>query len=109
MRWRQAGTAVPAAGEELEGVEAVLDRVVGALEADWDGFTEEVDEMIADDAHVVVTGTYRGHHQRTGRELAAEYCHIWRVADGQVVAFRQFADTAAYASASAADDVPRSG
>lgn len=99
LRWRQAGSAVPAAGEDAEGAEALIDRVVRPLEREWEGFTEEVDELVAVDGRVVATGTYRGTCLATGRPLVAEFCHLWTVSDGRVTAFRQYTDTAAFAAA----------
>lgn len=97
VRWRQAASAVPAAGEELVGAEAAIERILRSFEEDWDGFTEEIDDLDAVDGHVVATGTYRGTYRPTGRDLEAEFCHLWRVADGRITDFRQFTDTAAFA------------
>jgi uncharacterized protein len=101
LRWRQAGTAVPAAGQDLVGREALLASVIEPLEQDWEGFTEEIEQLIAgDDGHVVATGTYRGTNRRSGRQLQAEFCHVWLVRDGRVVTFRQYTDTAVFQEAS---------
>jgi uncharacterized protein len=99
VSWRQAATAVPGAGRLLIGVEAVFDHVLRPLEQEWRGFTETIEELRVATEQVVVTGTYRGTHEGTGRGLEAEFCHIWRVAGGLVTEFRQFTDTAAFAEA----------
>jgi ketosteroid isomerase-like protein len=99
LRWRQAGQAVPAAGTEFIGADALVERVVRPLERDWDGFSEEIDRLIFADGHVVATGTYRGVYRATGRELVAEFCHLWTLENDRITAFRQFTDTAAFAAA----------
>jgi uncharacterized protein len=99
VRWRQAGTAVPAAGRSVTGPDEVLERVIVPLERDWTGFTERVEEVHEADGCVVATGTYAGTYRATGRRLEAEFCHLWWVHDGRVRAFRQFTDTAAFAEA----------
>lgn len=99
VEWRQAGSAVPAAGRDLAGADALVARVVEAIERDFDGFTEEVEHRYVADGHVIATGTYRGRHRGTGRRLEAEFCHVWRVRDGRITGFRQYTDTAAFAAA----------
>jgi uncharacterized protein len=99
VRWQQAARWVPGAGSASLGRQEALDRVIAPLEDDWDGFTEDVEELIPADGTVIATGVYRGTYRATGRSLRAEFCHLWRIRDGRVVAFRQFTDTAAFAEA----------
>lgn len=99
LAWRQAGSVVPAAGEDREGADALLEQVVRPLERDWEGFSEQVDELLQIGDRVVATGIYHGRHRTTGRELRAEFCHLWQVRDDAAVAFRQYTDTAAFAAA----------
>jgi uncharacterized protein len=104
LRWQQAASAVPAAGVPTVGADAILDGVIRPLERDGEGFTEQIEQMVAAPGHVTVTGTYQGTHRATGRTLEAEFCHLWTVEDGQITGFRQFTDTAAFAAATAAGD-----
>jgi uncharacterized protein len=97
LRWRQAGSAVPAAGEDLTGVDAAMERVIRPIEEIWDGFSEELHELIAADGRVVALGTYHGTHRDTGEQLEAEFCHVWSVDRGLIRGFRQFTDTARFA------------
>jgi uncharacterized protein len=98
LRWRQAGSAVPAAGEDMIGQEAAMDRVIRPIEDTWDGFSEELHELIAADGHVVTIGTYHGTHRDTGEQREAEFCHVWSVEGGLIRGFRQFTDTARFAA-----------
>jgi uncharacterized protein len=106
VRWRQAAVAVPAAGEDRVGATAFLVDVVAAIEEQFDGFVETVDDLHACGDRVLATGTYRGVHSRTGRDLTAEFCHLWTVRNGLIAAFRQYTDTEAFAEA-ARDDGDR--
>jgi uncharacterized protein len=99
LRWRQAGSVVPAAGEDAVGAEALIERVIQPLERVWEGFSEHVDEMAAIGERVVATGEYHGRNRATGTDLRVEFCHLWEVRDGVVVSFRQFTDTATFAAA----------
>lgn len=101
LRWRQAGAAVPAAGTQMIGAEHLIDEVIRPLSDEWEGFTQEIQQIIACDEHAVVTGTYRGTYPRTRASLAAEFCHLWTVEGGQAQTFRQYTDTAAFADAQA--------
>jgi ketosteroid isomerase-like protein len=98
VSWRQAPSAVPAAGRELTSPDAVVEQVLATFERDWAGFTEQVEHLDALGSAVVTTGTYRGTYRSTGRTLEAEFCHRWIVERGRVRAFRQFTDTAAFAA-----------
>ena len=97
LRWRQAAAAVPAAGQEVVGARALIERVLRPFEERWDGFTEELEELHACGDRVVAVGTYGGVFLPTGRRLQAEFCHVWTVAEGRITRFRQFTDTAAFA------------
>ncbi len=96
VRWQQAATGVPASGQVLTGAGEVLRWVLIPLERDWDGFTEDVHDLRAADGHVVATGTYRGTYRASGRDVEAEFCHLWWVGGGRIRSFRQFTDTAAF-------------
>jgi uncharacterized protein len=43
---------------------------------------------------VVVEARYTGTHKPTGKTLDAQVCHVWKLRDGKVTSFQQYADTA---------------
>ena len=47
-------------------------------------------------------GRYAGEHRETGRALDMQFCHVWRVADGRVLRFQQYTDTAHLSQVTAA-------
>jgi hypothetical protein len=48
---------------------------------------------------VFVLGEYRFTVKKTGRVVASDWCHIFTIRDGKVVAFHEFTDTAQAAAA----------
>lgn len=99
LQWRQAAAAVPAAGIDARGADAFVEQVIQTIRNEWDGFTEQVDELYVADHVVTATGTYRGTFNATSRRLTAEFCHLWVIRDGLIRRFRQYTDTAAFAAA----------
>ena len=64
----------------------------------------EVTELFAAGDRVVQVGRTRGHARSTGRAFDAAEVHVWRVADGKVVALQVYADTDALRAALGLDD-----
>ena len=48
---------------------------------------------------VFALGAYKFTVKKTGRAVASEWCHVFTIRDGKVVAFREFTDTAQAAAA----------
>lgn len=49
--------------------------------------------FIADGDTVVVTGDEQARSRRTGRPVTVEWCHVFELRDGKVVAFSEYFDT----------------
>jgi uncharacterized protein len=91
VRWTEA-EGFPYAGTYV-GPAAVAENVFARIQADFDGFTLAVDEVIDGGDTVVGLGTYAGTHKQTGRSFAARVVHIWRLEGGKATAFEQITDT----------------
>ncbi|MBS1698563.1 MAG: nuclear transport factor 2 family protein [Actinobacteria bacterium] len=91
VRWTEAA-GFPYAGTYV-GPDAVAENVFARIAADWDDYTLAVDEVVDGGDTVIGIGTYSGTHKRTGRFFAARVVHVWRLENGEVVAFEQFTDT----------------
>ena len=91
VRWTEAA-GFPYAGTYI-GPDAVAENVFARIQEDWDDYTVAIDEIVDGGDVVVGIGTYSGTHRQTGRFFAARVAHVWRLADGKVVAFEQFTDT----------------
>ena len=91
VQWTEAA-GFPYAGTYI-GPDAVATNVFQRIQEDWDDYTVAIDEVLDAGDAVVGIGTYSGTYRRTGRFFAARVAHVWRLADGKVVAFEQFTDT----------------
>jgi len=76
------------------GPDAVRDNVFFRIGADWDGFRMDVDEILDGGTAVVGIGTYSATCKATGKPMRARVVHVFRIRDGKIAAFEQFADTA---------------
>ena len=67
------------------------------LGSEWEGFTVTPEEWLDAGHHVVVLGTYTGRRRETGREVRAQFAHVWGMRGGSVVRFQQYTDTKQFA------------
>ena len=56
-------------------------------------------ETIAQGDKVASLGFYQWRVKSTNREFSSDFCHIFTIRDGKIVAFHEFMDTAACANA----------
>ena len=99
IEWRQAENFVYADRNPYHGPQAVLEGVFMRLASEWADFRVMPEEWLDAGNHIVVLGTYSGRHQETGREVRAQFAHIWGVTHGRVVRFQQYTDTKQFAEA----------
>lgn len=92
-------------GGVYHGPEAVMENIFMAIGADWDDYAAEPQRFIDGGDHIVVLGEYRGVHRQSGGRLQVPFLHVWHMADGQLVEFHQFTDTAAYLAAMASPEL----
>jgi ketosteroid isomerase-like protein len=99
IEWKEAENFIYADRNPYVGPQAVLEGVFRRLAAEWDSFTATPEEWLDAGNHVVVLGTYTGRHKDTGREVRAQFAHIWALTHGRVVRFQQYTDTKQFADA----------
>jgi ketosteroid isomerase-like protein len=80
-------------GGTYHGPDAVRDGVFVPLGTEWAGFGLRVDEVLDAGDAVVGIGTYSGTYRATGKAMSARVTHVFRVRDGKIAGFEQFADT----------------
>jgi ketosteroid isomerase-like protein len=97
MVWNEAENFVYADRNPYVGPEAIVSGVFARLGGEWDGFAARPEEYLDAGDTVVVLGRYGGTYKATGRAIDAWMAHIWRIADGRAVEFRQLVDTLAAA------------
>lgn len=95
IEWRQAeGNPYEPEGKPWIGADAIMQNLFVKLATEWDGFTVSPKEFHDAGDTVVVEGRYTAGHNGTGKSLDAQFCHVWRVRDGEVLSFQQYVDTA---------------
>ena len=99
IEWRQAENFIYADRNPYRGPQAGLEGVFMRLASEWADFKVTPEEWLDAGNHVVVLGTYSGRHKETGREVRAQFAHIWGVTHGRVVRFQQYTDTKQFADA----------
>jgi uncharacterized protein len=99
IEWREAENFIYADGNPYVGPQAVLEGVLMRIGSEWDNFAVTPEEWLDAGNHVVVLGTYTGKHKETGREVRAQFAHVWGVKGDRVVRFQQYTDTKQFAEA----------
>jgi len=97
IEWNEAENFIYADRNPYVGPLAVLEAVLMRFGAEWEGFTVTPEEWLDAGDRIVVLGTYSGTHKATGRQLRAQFAHIWSVREGRVVRFQQYTDTKQFA------------
>lgn len=102
IEWNEAENFIYADRNPYVGPQAVLEGVFMRLGAEWEGFTVTPEEWMDAGNRVVVLGTYKGTHNGTGKQVRAQFAHVWSLKEGRVVRFQQYTDTKQFAEAVAA-------
>jgi ketosteroid isomerase-like protein len=91
--WTEAENYPYADRNPYIGPEAVLQGVFARIGGDWDGFTVTSHERIDAGDTVVSLGRYSGVYKATGKPMDAQFVHVFRVKNGKIASFQQYADT----------------
>jgi ketosteroid isomerase-like protein len=95
IRWHEAeGNPYMPSGEAWVGPDAVVNNLFTKLGEDWNGFTVHPALFHDTGAVVAVEGRYTAEHRGTGKQLDAQFCHVWTLQDGKITKFQQYVDTA---------------
>jgi uncharacterized protein len=91
--WTEAENYPYADRNPYVGPEAVLHGVFARIGGDWENFTAVSEEYIDGGETIVSLGHYGGVFKATGKTMRAQFAHVFRVKDGKIVGFQQYADT----------------
>jgi ketosteroid isomerase-like protein len=95
VQWREAeGNPYEPTGSAWIGPDAVMQNLFIKLATEWDAFTVHPKDFHDAGDTVVVEGRYTGTYKATGKSLDAQVCHIFKIRNGKLASFQQFADTA---------------
>jgi ketosteroid isomerase-like protein len=97
IEWNEAENFIYADRNPYVGPQAVLEGVLMRFGTEWEGFTVTPEEWLDAGDRIVVLGTYSGIHKSTGKQVRAQFAHIWSVREGRVVRFQQYTDTKQFA------------
>lgn len=99
IEWREAENFIYADRNPYRGPQAVLEGVFTRFGSEWSDFKVMPEEWLDAGNHIVVLGTYSGKHKESGREVRAQFAHVWGVTHGRAVRFQQYTDTKQFADA----------
>jgi uncharacterized protein len=91
--WNEAENFPYADRSPYVGPDAIVQGVFMRLATEWDGFIATPEEFLDAGDTVVVLGRYGGSYKATGKLQNTQMAHVWRVKDGKVAQFQQYADT----------------
>lgn len=91
--WNEAENYPYADRNPYVGPEAVLMGVFARIGGDWDNFAANSEEIIEGGSTVVSLGHYSGTFKANGKPMRAQFAHVFRVKDGKIAGFQQYADT----------------
>jgi Ketosteroid isomerase-related protein len=97
IQWLEAEGNPLADRNPYVGGQAVGEGVFSRLLAAIDGFTVVPSRFVDGGDDVVVFGRYGGTMKHSGTMLDAEFCHVYRFRDEQIVSFQQYTDSAQWA------------
>jgi ketosteroid isomerase-like protein len=93
VEWREAENFIYADRNPYLGRQAVFDGIFTRLGAEWKDFSVAPEEWLDAGNSIVVLGTYTGTHKSSGREVRAQFAHVWAVKGKRVLRFQQYTDT----------------
>lgn len=99
VEWWEAENFIYADKNPYIGPQSVLAGVFGRIMAEWEWFTVTPDEVLDAGDTVVGRGYYAGKHRQTGREVRAQFAHVFKFRNGRVAKFQQYTDTAQFQQA----------
>ena len=92
IEWIEA-EGTPYGGTYRSGDE-IVQNVFIKLATEWTGYTVAPEKFYDAGATVIVTGTYSGSYNATGKNMTTPFAHFWTLAHGKVIKFVQYTDTA---------------
>ena len=96
VEWLEAENFIYADKNPYIGPQAVLEGVFARIGQEWEGFSVTPLEVLDAGESVVGRGHYAGKYRETGRDVKAQFAHVFSFRNGKVVKFQQYTDTAQF-------------
>lgn len=97
IEWREADNFIYADGNPYVGHNAVVEGVFMRLGTEWDDFAASPTQILDAGETVVSQGYYSGTYKKTGKQVRAQFVHVFTFRDGKVAKFQQYTDTVQFA------------
>src|SRR5262245_32655260 len=78
---------------------AIIEGPLSRIAVEWEGFSINPETLLDAGDHVVALGVYTGTCKATGKQIHAQFAHIWTLARGKVRKLQQYTDTKQFAEA----------
>lgn len=94
IEWNESENFPYADGNPYIGPDAIVKGVFSRLGSEWD-YWKLTDRVYyeSQNGEMLVTGRYNAKYKKTGKEINAQFVHIFWIESGKVVKFQQYADT----------------
>ena len=99
IEWWEAENFIYADNNPYVGPDAVLQGVFARIGGEWEGFSVSPKEVLDAGDTIVGHGHYSGKFRNTGRDVRAQFAHVFSFRDGKIVKFQQYTDTAQFKAA----------
>ena len=99
VEWLEAENFIYADHNPYIGPAAVLEGVFMRLATEWEGFGVSPKEILDAGETVVGRGYYSGTYKNTGKQVRAQFAHVFTIRNGKVAKFEQYTDTAQFQQA----------
>ncbi|MEO8097044.1 MAG: nuclear transport factor 2 family protein [Acidobacteriota bacterium] len=96
IEWNEAENFVYADHSPYLGTDDLLNGLFMRLMTEWEGFKALPEKFIGSGDTVAVTGRYQGTFRATGKPMNAQMVHVFTLAEGKIVRFQQYTDTAQF-------------
>jgi|SRR5262245_6559402 len=97
VEWRLAENWIYADRNPLIGPQAIVEGTFTRLAAEWEEFSVIPEQLLSSGDHVIALGTYTGTYKSTGKQVHAQFAHIYTFARGKVRKLQQYTDTMQFA------------
>ena len=93
IEWNEAENFPYADGNPYIGPDAVVNGVFARLVGEWHYWKLDIGEILDAGDTVVALGHYDAKNKTTGVEIRAQFAHVWKLENGKIKSFQQYADT----------------
>jgi len=94
VEWNEAENFIYSDGNPYMGGAAIGEGVFTRLGSEWEYWNLENLQLFNVDTNMVLaTGRYKALNKASGKELDAQFAHLWTLRDSLVSSFQQYTDT----------------